>query len=168
MRNFFAYYEDDNTIGISSVGFGQSAIFFRQKDFIIRELFWFDGSEVISLLSEDTEPSWVKTNHHLDLHDLFEIDIFKPVMDATIELENNGKIIFDGAQLFVTYPPEVDIKQDTMKLLESMGYYASEEIFEFCRKHPGMHLLEMVFGMNPEELTDEFESILAYSKTLDN
>ena len=34
-----------------------------------------------------------------------------------------------------------------MKLLETMGYYASEEIFDFCKENPDMYLLEFVLGM---------------------
>lgn len=169
MINFFSFQEKDNSILISSVDFDKSLIFFRdKKDFKIQKLYTIKEDHEFSILPVDTEPYWVNDSHHIELHDMFEKIMFNPVSYAEIDLENNGSIYYAAAQLIVTYPPGLDLKPDTMKMLENMGYYASEEIFEFCRNNPGQHLLEPLFGINPEDITDEFDHIKAYTKTLNS
>ena len=53
-------------------------------------------------------------------------------------------------------------------LLETMGYYAGEKIFDFCSENPDMHLLEFVLGMEPEDITDEFERMKSHTEYINN
>ena len=56
--------------------------------------------------------------------------------------------------------------EKTLKLLETMGYYAAEAIFEFCEKNPGMYLMSFVLGKNSEDITDEFEKMKTHSEEI--
>ena len=133
MINFFGYYKETNHIGITSVGFERAAIFLSKKDFRVNKLYAFKGDEEINLLREGEEPSWITEDHYIEIHSLLEQNDHTPFSVLEIELINDGVINYYTGELYVKFPKGVDIKEKTMKLLETMGYYASEEIFEFCK-----------------------------------
>ena len=168
MINFFGYFKESNHIGITSVGFDKAAIFLRNRDFRINQLWGFKGKEEVNLLRNGEPRFWVNKTHHIEIHSLLEENDQTPFSVLEIELINNGAINFYTGELYVKFPKEDDIKQKTLKLLETMGYYASEEIFEFCKENPGMHLLEFVLGMEAEDITDEFERMKAHTKNIDS
>tara|TARA_B100001093_G_scaffold145309_1_gene137921 strand:- start:1586 stop:2101 length:516 start_codon:yes stop_codon:yes gene_type:complete len=167
MINFFGYFKKTNHIGIWSVDFERAVMFLKNQDFKIKQLYGFRGKEEVSLLRENEEPSWVTKKHYIEISWLLSENDNTPFSYVEIELSNGGKINFSTGQLFVKFPKEKDLKQDTLKLLETMGYYASNAIFNFCESNPGMHLLEFVLGMKEEDITDEFEKIKAHSERIE-
>ena len=168
MINFFGYYKETNHIGITSVGFERAAIFLSKKDFRVNKLYAFKGDEEINLLREGEEPSWITEDHYIEIHSLLEQNDHTPFSVLEIELINDGVINYYTGELYVKFPKGEDLKQKTMKLLETMGYYASEEIFEFCKENPDMYLLEFVLGMEAEDITDEFDRMKAHTEDLNN
>ena len=166
MIQFFGYYKETNHIAISSVEFDKAAIFLRNKDFKINELYAFQGDKEINLMRENEGPSWVKKDHHIEINWMLSENDLTPFSSVQIELSNGGAINFYTGQLFVKFPKGEDLKQKTLKLLETMGYYASEAVFEFCEENPGMHLLSFVLGKNPEDITDEFEKMKTHSEEI--
>lgn len=48
-------------------------------------------------------------------------------------------------------------------MIESLEYYAVENIFDFCSKNQYMHLLNFVLGIQPDDITDEFERLKSHT-----
>jgi len=165
--NFFGYFKETNHIGLSSVGFDKAAIFLRNRDFCILELFGFKYGDEVNLLRENEKPVWVTNQHYLSISDLLETEFTTPISYAKIELADGGEIHYSAAQLFVKYPIGEDLKTKTVQLLETMGYYAAKEILQFCENNPDMHLLTFVLGMEPTDITDEFERMKKHTEQLD-
>jgi hypothetical protein len=83
-------------------------------------------------------------------------------------LADGGDVNYSAASLYVKFPDEEDIKSKTTMLLETMGYYAADMIIDFCAENPDMHLLEFVLGMEPEDITDEFDRMKSHTEYINN
>jgi hypothetical protein len=168
MIHFFGYFKNTNHIGISSVGFEKAAIFLRNRDFKIVELIGLKDNKEVNLLYEDEEPLWVTKDHHLEISSLLSNNDHTLFTHVKIELADGGDINYSAGSLYVKFPDGEDIKSKTIMLLETMGYYAGEMIFDFCSKNPDMHLLEFILGMEPEDITDEFERMKSHTEYINN
>ena len=168
MINFFGFFKKTNHIGISSVGFEKAAIFLRNRDFRVVELWGLKKNEEMNLLDEDEEPLWITQDHHLEIHSLLSENWHTPFTHVKIELAYGGDVNYSAASLYVKFPDGEDIKSKTIMLLETMGYYAAEMIINFCAENPDMHLLEFVLGMEPEDITDEFERMKSHTEYINN
>ena len=168
MIHFFGYFKETNHIGISSVGFEKAAIFLRNRDFRVVELFGIKDNEEVNLLYEDEEPLWITKDHYLEISSLLSNNDHTLFTHVKIELADGGDINYSAASLYVKFQDGEDIKSKTIKLLETMGYYAGEKIFDFCSENPDMHLLEFVLGMEPEDITDEFERMKSHTEYINN
>ena len=168
MIHFFGYFKETNHIGTSSVGFEKAAIFLRNRDFRVVELLGIKDNEEVNLLYEDEEPLWITKDHHLEIYSLLSNNDYTLFTHVKIELADGGDINYSAASLYVKFPDGEDIKSKTIMLLQTMGYYAAEKIFDFCSKNPDMHLLEFVLGMEPEDITDEFERMKAHTENINN
>ena len=166
--HFFGFFKETNHIGISSVGFEKAAIFLRNRDFKVVELFGLKGDEEVNLLYENEEPFWITKDHHLEISSLLTENDYTPFTHVKIELAGGGNINYSAASLYVKFPYREDIKSKTIMLLETMGYYAAEMIFDFCAENPDMHLLEFVSGMEPEDITDEFDRMKSHTESINN
>lgn len=128
------------------------------------ELDVMEGNKEVSQLREGEEPLLVKADWET-VSQVFEID--KTICYLDIQFEAGGGIHYLMGQLNVQYPEGMDLTVPVRKLLEMYGYYAGDEIISFCLKHRGKHYLPFVMGLHPEEITDEFESMLEYTKEVD-
>ena len=70
MINFFGFFKETNHIGISSVGFEKAAIFLRNRDFRVVELWGLKKNEEVNLLYENEEPLWITKDHFLEISSL--------------------------------------------------------------------------------------------------
>ena len=168
MIHFFGFFKETNHIGISSVGFEKAAIYLRNRDFRIVELFGLKENEELNLLYENEEPFWITKDHHLEISSLLSENDFTPFTHVKIELADGGYINYSAASLYVKFPYGEDIKSKTIMLLETMGYYAAEKIFDFCAENPDMYLLEFVLGMELGDITDEFERMKSHTEYINN
>jgi len=167
MIHFFGYFKETNHIGISSVGFEKAAIFLRNRDFRVIELIGLKDNEEVNLLYENEESFWIKKDHHFEISSLLSNNDYTPFTHVKIELADGGDINYSAASLYVKFPDGEDIKSKTIMLLETMGHYAGEKIFDFCSENPNMHLLEFVLGMEPDAITDEFERMKSHTEYID-
>tara|TARA_B100000767_G_C19589263_1_gene460712 strand:- start:135 stop:656 length:522 start_codon:yes stop_codon:yes gene_type:complete len=167
MINFFGFSKETNRIGITSIGFEKAAIFLRNRDFRVVELFGLKKDEEVNLLYENEEPFWIIKDHHMEISSLLSNNDYTTFTHVKIELADGGDINYSAAALYVKFPDGEDIKSKTIMLLETMGYYAGEKIFDFCFENPGMHLLEFVLGMEPDDITDEFERMKSHTEYID-
>ena len=168
MIHFFGFFKETNHIGISSVGFEKAAIYLRNRDFRIVELFGLKENEELNLLYENEEPLWITKDHHLEISSLLSENDYTPFTHVKIELADGGNINYSAASLYVKFPNGEDIKSKTIMILETMGYYAAEKIFNFCAENPGMYLLEFVLGMQPKDITDQFERMKSHTWYINN
>ena len=120
------------------------------------------------MLYENEEPFWITKNHHLEIYSLLSKNDYTPFTHVKIELADGGDINYIAASLYVKFPEGEDIKSKTITLLETMGYYAAEKIFDFCAENPDMHLLEFVIGMKPGDITDEFDRMKSHTEYINN
>jgi len=92
MINFFGFFKKTNHIGISSVGFEKAAIFLKNRDFRVVELWGLKKNEEVNLLYEDEEPLWITQDHHLEIHSLLSENWYTPFTHVKIELADGGDI----------------------------------------------------------------------------
>ena len=97
MINFFGFFKKTNHIGISSVGFEKAAIFLRNRDFRVVELWGLKKNEEVNLLNEDEEPLWITQDHHLEIHSLLSENWHTPFTHVKIELADGGDINYSAA-----------------------------------------------------------------------
>ena len=168
MIHFFGYFKATNHIGISSVGFEKAAIFLRKRDFKVNKLQGFKDNEEINLLWEGEELFWITKDHYIEIFGLLEKNEYTPFSHVEIEFANGGGITYSAASLYVEFPNGEDLTSKTIILLETMGYYVGEMILDFCRENPDMHLLEFVLGMEPKDITDEFERMKLHTEYINN
>jgi hypothetical protein len=168
MINFFGFFKETNLIGITSVGFEKAAIFLRNRDFRVVELFGLMKDKEVNLLRENEETFWITKDHHLEISSLLSENDHNTFTHVEIDLADGGKINYSAAALYVKFPDGEDIKSKTIMLLETMGYYAAEKIFDFCAENPDMYLLEFVLGMELGDITDEFERMKSHTEYINN
>lgn len=168
MINFFGFFKETNHIGITSVGFEKAAIFLRNRDFRVVELFGLIKDKEVNLLHKNEETFWITKDHHLEISSLLSDNDYTPFTHVKIELADGGDINYSAASLYVKFPDGEDIKSKTIMLLETMGYYAAEKIFDFCAENSDMYLLGFVLGMELGDITDEFERMKSHTEYINN
>ena len=84
MINFFGFFKKTNHIGISSVGFEKAAIFLKNRDFRVVELWGLKKNEEVNLLYEDEEPLLTIQDHHLEIHSLLSENWHTPFTHVKI------------------------------------------------------------------------------------
>ena len=58
------------------------------------------------------------------------------------------------------------LKEITIEMLKSNGYFAGELLWEFCEKHPEEFSLDYILGCEEKDITDEFERMLLRNEEL--
>ena len=66
------------------------------------------------------------------------------------------------------FPENESLKEITIDLLKSNGYFAGELLWEFCEKHPEEFSLDYILGCEEKDITDEFERMLLWNEELNN
>jgi hypothetical protein len=66
------------------------------------------------------------------------------------------------------FPENESLKEITIEMLKSNGYFAGELLWEFCEKRPEEFLLDYILGCEEKDITDEFERMLLWNEELKN
>ncbi len=66
------------------------------------------------------------------------------------------------------FPENESLKEITIDLLKSNGYFVGELLWEFCEKHPEEFLLDYILALEEKDITDEFERMLLWNEELKN
>ncbi len=164
MTHWFGYFKKQNQITFTSVNFNLVAPFLRGRDFCIKELLTIKDNEEVNLLRPNEEPMWVSSNHYQEIRGLFECHESEPIYFAKIKFKNGGQLVFNIGQLGVKYPKNESLKNDTINFLKGLGYFAAEALWKFSEQNPKEHLLSFILGMEPEDITDEFERMKAHTE----
>ena len=163
---WFLYNKIENTISFSSTEFNFVILFLRDKNFFVKELFTLLADNETSLLNTTEPTNWVTNEHHIYLSQLLEENFHNPICSASIVLEEGGFVNFEYGKLYVKYPANVSLKKDTILLLETNGYFAANLVWDFCNKNSEEILLDFILCKKEKDITDEFERMLEYNKTL--
>lgn len=155
-------YNDLGHLGCNSVDAQAALLFLEKLKHRVTEFATLDGTEEVNQLWEGEEPLWVAHNYHT-VSSVIETADNKLIIALTIEFEGGGQINYSYGELYVQLPKGQDIIAPTKKLLAVYGYYAPNEIINFCLKHRGKHYLPFVLGMLPEDITDEFGRIMLHN-----
>lgn len=167
MGHWFNYNKVENSISISSVEFLAIIPFIRGKNFKVTELLAVKKNKEISLIPKNEPSIWITKNHSIEISHWFEENEFTPIYYAEIDLEG-GAIVFNYGRLYVRYPLNQNLKEVTLKLLESLGYFSGNSLWEFCVQHPDELMLDFIHCIEENDITDEFERMLAHSRSSDD
>ena len=168
VHQWFSYNKEKNGISLRNARFISVIPYLRRRDFSIQLLSTFKDEKEISLLRLSEPTFWTRKNHHIEIAGLIEEDNDNPIYFAQIELGHGGSIRFDCGQLYVMFPENESLKQITIDLLKSNGYFAGKLLWEFCEKHPEEFSLDYLLGLEEKDITDEFERMLLWNEELKN
>jgi hypothetical protein len=167
-HQWFSYNKEKNRISFSNTSFISVIPYLRGRDFCIQLLSTLKDEKEVSLLRLSEPTFWTRKNHHIEIAGLIEEDNNNPIYFAQIELDNGGLIRYDSGQLIVIFPENESLKQITIELLKSNGYFAGELLWKFCENHPEEFLLDYILAMEEKDITDEFERMLLWNEELKN
>lgn len=161
---WFSCNEDNNSLSLHAIDALAVVPFLKNLDFSIKEIIAFNDQSM-SHINYEGENDWVKENHSMAISSLMEQVDNQELHSIKIELERGGLIVFEHGQLFVKYPLGENLKDRMIAVFDTYGYYAGKEIWEFSCQHKEQLLLDYVLALRPQEIIDEFENMLEYSKT---
>ena len=162
---WFCCNEGDNNLSLHAIDALAIVPFLKGLDFSIKEIIAFHDQSM-SHINYEGENDWVKENHSMAISSLMEQADNQELHSIKIELERGGLIVFEHGQLFVQYPLGENLKDRMIAVFDTYGYYAGKEIWEFSCQHKEQLLLDYVLALRPQEIIDEFENMLEYSKTM--
>ena len=162
---WFSCNEDNNSLSLHAIDALAIVPFLKGLDFSIKEIIAFNDQSV-SHINYESEKDWVKENHSITISSLMEQADNQELHSIKIELERGGLIVFEHGQLFVQYPLGENLKDRMIAVFDTYGYYAGKEIWEFSCQHEEQLLLDYVLALRPQEIIDEFDNMLEYSKTM--
>ena len=162
---WFSCNEDNNSLSLHAIDALAIVPFLKGLDFSIKEIIAFNDQSV-SHINYESEKDWVKESHSIAISSLMEKDDNQELHSIKIELERGGLIVFEHGELFVQYPLGENLKDRMIAVFDTYGYYAGKEIWEFSCQHKEQLLLDYVLALRPQEIIDEFENMLEYSKTM--
>jgi hypothetical protein len=167
-HQWFSYSKEKNSISLSNARFISIIPYLRGRDFSIQLLSTLKDEKEISLLRLSEPTFWTRKDHHIEIAGLIEEDNNNPIYFAQIELDRGGSIRYYSGQLNVMFPENESIKQITIDLLKSNGYFAGKLLWKFCEKHPEEFLLDYILGCEEKDIKDEFERMLLWNEKLKN
>lgn len=164
---WFSCNEDNNSLSLHAIDALAIVPFLKGLDFSIKEIIAFNDQSV-SHINYESEKDWVKESHSIAISSLMEKDDNQELHSIKIELERGGSIEFEHGELFVQYPLGENLKDRMIAVFDAYGYYAGKEIWEFSKQHKEQLLLDYVLALRPQDITDEFDKMLEYSKRFAN
>jgi hypothetical protein len=167
-HQWFSYNKEKNGISFSNARVISVIPYLRGRDFCIKLLSTLKNEKEISLLRLSEPTFWTRKDHYIEIAWLIEKNNDHPIYFAQIELDHGGLIRYDSGHLIVMFPENESLKQITIDLLKSNGYFAGELLWEFCEKHPKEFLLDYILGYEEKDITDEFERMLLWNEELKN
>ena len=164
---WFSCNEDNNSLSLHAIDALAIVPFLKNLDFSITEITAFND-QTTSNINYESEKDWVTESHSIAISSLMEKDDNQELHSIKIELERGGLIVFEHGQLFVQYPLGENLKDRMIAVFDTYGYYAGKEIWEFSCQHKEQLLLDYVLALRPQDITDEFDKMLEYSKRFAN
>jgi len=163
---WFSYNKEKNGISFRNAKFISVIPYLRGRDFSIQLLSTFKDGNEISLLRLSEPAFWTRKNHYIEISGLIEEDNDNPIYFAQIELDHGGIIRYDSEILIVMFPENESLKEITIEMLKSNGYFAAELLWEFCENRPEEFSLDYILALEEKDITDEFERMLLRNEEL--
>jgi hypothetical protein len=139
----------------------------RNRDFRILEMLGMEDEKEQSLLWENEERLWVRQNHYLDIEWIIEENDYHPINYIEIELENNDFIRFSYGELFIKLSSITILKEITLKILESYGYFAANTIWNHVYNQDKDMPIYFVRAREDRDITDEITRLTIEAHKVD-
>jgi hypothetical protein len=165
-HQWFSYNREKNGISFRNAKFISVIPYLRGRDFSIQLLSTLKDDKEVSLLRLSEPTFWTRKNHHIEIAGLIEEDSDNPIYFAQIELDHGGLIRYDSEILIVMFPENESLKEITIEMLKSNGYFAAELLWEFCENRPEEFSIDYILGCEEKDITDEFERMLLRNEEL--
>jgi hypothetical protein len=130
------------------------------------ELDIMDGDQEISKLDTDL-PHYFSSKSQDTIDKIYELSENNIISNLKIELENGGFIHFSYGQLHIKLIDQQVLLTTAKLILAINSYFIADEIIGFCLANAGMHYIPFVRGIYKEEITDQFDRMLAYTKMVE-
>jgi hypothetical protein len=166
VHQWFSYNKEKNGISLRNAKFISVIPYLRGRDFSIQLLSTFKDEKEISLLRLSEPTFWTRKDHYIEIAGLIEEDNDNPIYFVQIELDHGGIIRYDSEILIVMFPENESLKEITIEMLKSNGYFAAELLWEFCEKRPEEFSLDYILALEEKDITDEFERMLLFNEEL--
>jgi len=163
---WFSYNKEKNGISFRNAKFISVIPYLRGRDFSIQLLSTFKDGKEISLLRLSEPAFWTRKDHYIEISGLIEEDNDNPIYFAQIELDHGGIIRYDSEILIVMFPENESLKEITIEMLKSNGYFAAELLWEFCENRTEEFSLDYILALEEKDITDEFERMLLRNEEL--
>jgi hypothetical protein len=166
VHQWFSCNKEKNCISLSNTRFISVIPYLRGRDFCIKLLSTLKEEKEISLLRLSEPKFWTRKDHHIEIAGLIEEDNDNPIYFAQIELDHGGIIRYDSEILIVMFPENESLKEITIEMLKSNGYFAAELLWEFCENRTEEFSLDYILALEEKDITDEFERMLLRNEEL--
>ena len=166
VHQWFSCNKEKNCISLSTTRFISVIPYLRGRDLCIKLLSTLKEEKEISLLRLSEPKFWTRKDHHIEIAGLIEEDNDNPSYFAQIELDHGGIIRYDSEILIVMFPENESLKEITIEMLKSNGYFAAELLWEFCENRTEEFSLDYILALEEKDITDEFERMLLRNEEL--
>jgi hypothetical protein len=140
-------YVSQNLISLSVVDFNIVCHYLKNKSFKIHELLAFKNNDEVSCLWEGEEPIWDD-----------KIDYFLErcnnniISNSKIEIMGGANLYFSYGRLTISNTNLETLRLFTIKILDCYGYFAAQEIWNFCIEQKKEVNISLLIGIQSNDI----------------
>ena len=147
-------YISQNLISLSVVDFNIVCHYIKNKSFKIHELLAFEKNGEVSCLWEGEEPTWDdKIDYFLEMCNN------NVISNSIIEIKGGANLNFSYGRLTISNEDPEILKLFTVKILDFYGYFAAQEIWNFCIKQKKEVNISFLIGIQSNEIDSYFRKL---------
>ena len=147
-------YISQNLISLSVVDFNVVCHYLKNKSFKINELLALKNHDEVSCLWEGEEPIWD------DKIDYFlETCNNHVVSNSKIKIKGGASLNFSYGRLTISNENQEILRLFTVKILDFYGYFAAQEIWNFCMNQKKEINISMLIGIQSSEIDSYFREL---------
>lgn len=154
MEHLENVYISENLISLSVVDFNVVCHYLKNKSFKIHELLAFKNLDEASCLWQGEVPVWED-----------KIDYFlercnnNVISNAKIELKDKASLNFSYGSLTISNENQETLRLFTVKILDFYGYFAAQEIWNFCIDKKKEVNISQLIGIQTTEIDSYFRKL---------
>jgi hypothetical protein len=147
-------YISQNLISLSVVDYNVVCHYLKNKSFKIHELWAFENLDEISCIWEDEEPVWDdKIDYFLERCNNYVIS------NSRIEMKGEANLNFSYGRLTISDENQETLRLFTVKILDLYGYFAAQEIWNFCINQKKEVNISLLIGIQSSEIDSHFKKL---------
>tara|TARA_B100001059_G_scaffold186755_1_gene188749 strand:+ start:3208 stop:3672 length:465 start_codon:yes stop_codon:yes gene_type:complete len=144
-------YISENLISLSVIDFNVVCHYLKNKTFKIHELLAFKNLDEVSCLWEGEDPVW---ENNIDY--FLEMCNNNVISNAEIEIKDKSSLSFSYGRLTISDKNQETLKLFTVKILDFYGYFAAQEIWDFCLDKKNEVNISQLIGVQSTEINSHF------------